>query len=103
VRDDSSLVVDNGGDAGIGGARHVAPGLQGAQAGDLQMLMRRQGVAEPGVVADVDQELRLRQAGADLTAEHRSKQIDTPTGCPAACRSGCARSPAVKSAIGIST
>ena len=49
--------IDDGGDSGIGTADDIAAVLQGAQANIEQVLARAGGIAEPGVISEVDEEV----------------------------------------------
>ncbi len=68
-REYATVDVDDGGHAGVGRAQHHAAGFEGAHLGDLQVLRRRQRVAEPGDVGDVHQQRRGRQRADDFLAE----------------------------------
>ena len=55
--------------AGVGRAQHVAPGFERAHLRNLQVLARRNRAPEPGDVAHVDEQRRLRQLADDFFAE----------------------------------
>ena len=52
---------DDGGYAVVRRANQESRGLDGAQPGYLQMLVRRGRIPEPGIVGDVDEKRRLAQ------------------------------------------
>ena len=62
--------VDHGRHAGVRRAQQVAARFGGAHLRDLQMLVRRDRVAEPRVVAHVDEQRRVGQVAQLLGAEH---------------------------------
>ena len=61
--------IDGRGDAVVRGAHQVAPGFERPHAGDLQVLMRRRGIAVPRVVGHVDEQRCFAQNIELLTAE----------------------------------
>ena len=61
--------IDEGRNARVGGPQQVSRRLRGPDPGDLQVLVRRHRIAEPGVVADVDQQRGLGQVVPLLGAE----------------------------------
>ncbi len=63
--------VDQHGHAVVGRADHPAAGFQGTHLCHLQVLQRTDGGAEPGVVADRQQDVALRgQIGGELGIDH---------------------------------
>src|SRR5665213_4178983 len=77
--DDLTTRPDDARYAVVGGPHHEALGLDGTHAGDLKMLVASRGVAEPGVIGDIDERVRLAQdlklgaAISVLVADGRSK------------------------------
>ena len=65
-----TLFIEEGRRAGVGTAQQGAPRFQGAHAGNLKVLVRRQRVAEPGIVAGVDENPCRRKVAIDIPAEH---------------------------------
>ncbi len=59
-------MVEDSGNPGVGGPQEPPPVLQGPHPRYLQVLVGRQRVAEPGIVADIDEIGRLRQGLAHL-------------------------------------
>jgi len=53
---------DRRGDAVVGRAHQVSSRFERAHARNLQMLVRRRRIAVPGIVGDVDEYRRLRNA-----------------------------------------
>ena len=62
-------MVDKRADSGIGGAQHRAFSFERAHLRNLQVLMRCAGVAEPGIVTDVDQQVGRWQVEQDVATE----------------------------------
>src|SRR5688572_10746685 len=60
--DDGAVGADHPGDAVARRAHQEAPGLERTEARHLQLLVRRGGIDEPGVVRDVDEQRRSRKA-----------------------------------------
>jgi hypothetical protein len=76
-----AVVRDQGRHAVVGGAQHRPPGLQRAHPADVEVLVGRGGITEPGVVGDVDEQRRaacerelLRGVGV-LVADGRREQL----------------------------
>jgi hypothetical protein len=59
ARQHAPVAVDRGGDAGVGRGEVHPAGLDGAQPRDLQVLGRRERIAEPGDVRDVHEDRRF--------------------------------------------
>ena len=57
LRNYAAAEIDKGADACIGCSNHRPAGFEGAHPGYLQMLVRRQRVAKPGVIAGVYQQI----------------------------------------------
>lgn len=55
----ATLIYD-GRNPGVGAAQQVTPGFQRARTHYLQVLVRRNGVSKPCVIADVNQKRRVR-------------------------------------------
>ena len=66
-----AVSVHRAGDAGVGDAHDRQPGLDGAHPCDLEMLVRACGLAEPGVVGEVQQPFRARIGRHRLAREDR--------------------------------
>jgi hypothetical protein len=69
ARGHAAAVVDDGGDAGVGGTQHVPPGFQRPRTRDAQVLRRCERVSEPRDVRHVDEQRRLGELADDLLAE----------------------------------
>ena len=65
-----SAFVDDGGNAGVGRAQHIAAGLQGAHLRNLQVLPRPDGSAKPGIIADICKQSGLGQLLDDLFSKY---------------------------------
>ena len=65
-----SAFVDDGGDAGVGRAQHIAARLQGAHLRNLQVLPRPDRSAKPGVITDVCEQCGFGQLLDDLFSEY---------------------------------
>ncbi len=81
-RNDLAVRPDSGRDAVVRGTHQVAPGLERAHAGNLQMLMRRRGISIPRIVGDVDQERRVAQyielvAAEGVLVANREAELET--------------------------
>ena len=59
VSEHAPALVNNRSNTGVGRAQHITAGFQRAHLRNLQMLLRPDRTAEPGIVADVDQQRRL--------------------------------------------
>ena len=59
-------MVNEGTDASVGRTNHIAPDFERAHACDLEVLMRRYRITEPGVVTDVNEQARVREGIALL-------------------------------------
>ncbi len=81
--------VEGGGDAGVGGADQRQALLHRAEAGGRQMLPRAGGVAEPGIVGDVDQPVGPVRLVHQLRRDRspRSRSVRRTAARPARARS----------------
>ena len=82
--------VDVRADAGVDRAHQIEPRLDRAIDGERQMLVRLRGAAEPGVIGDVDEDVRIaldeppRERGKDvLVADHRPQAHEAGVGSAA--------------------
>ena len=64
------MLVNNGGEPGIGRTQPPAAGLDGAHLGNLQMLIGTDTGAEPGVVGDIGHHGGAWYGMAQLIAKH---------------------------------